>query len=493
VEKTETLLIIDDNDVDRERVRRFLDDAYELLEAASGKDGLKQLQSMQFDCVLLDHRLPDMAGLDLIPHFVEHEVPVVMLTGRGNEVVAVEAMKRGCQDYLNKEDLTKDSLFRAISHAIEKAGLNTTIRRQQAKLKQHSQELEESNREFRMLAANVPARFCYIDADQRYRYVNKRLEELFGIPEEEIIGEQVRDVLGTEAYECVREHIEKALSGEQVSFETAISFASGPRHIRATYVPRFGEDADKVLGYYSVVADVTELKEAEQRLVRSERLAAIGEAMTGLAHESRNILARIQASARMIARRLTGDDDLLKLLNRIEKAQDDLHHLFEEVGRYAAPVKLNCNSSHLGRLLLETWENLATLREGRKAQLQEVSGNMDLHCFVDGFSMQQVFRNILENALAACEDPVEIRVEYTETRIGKKAALCIAMRDNGPGLKPTQEQKVFDAFYTTKTHGTGLGLAIVKRIVEAHGGEITVGPGAGRGAEFLVTLPRIQA
>lgn len=488
------MLVIDDNEVDQENVRRMLGDKYELLLAYSGEEGLRLAHSTTLDCVLLDHHLPDAEGLDLVPQLVKRQIPVVMLTGRGNEVVAVEAMKRGCQDYLNKEDLTKDSLTRSISHAIEKAKLNRTIRLQQEKLEQHAQELEGSNREFLMLAANVPARFCYIDADQRYRYINRRVEELYQLPEEEIIGKHAREVVGAEAYELLREYIEKALSGEQVSFEFTISFPrSNTRHVRGTYVPRFSEADGKVLGFYAVINDVTDLKEAEQRLVRSERLAAIGEAMTGLAHESRNILARIQASARMIARRITGDDDLLKLLDRIEKAQDDLHRLFEEVGRYAAPVKLNCEPAHLGNLLRETWEHLAPVREGRNAELLEVSGGVAPRCIVDTFFIRQVFRNILENALAACKDPMQIEVEYAEAQIGKKAALRIAMRDNGPGLTPKERGKVFDAFYTTKTHGTGLGLAIVKRIVDAHGGTITVGLGTVvRGAEFLITVPRRQ-
>lgn len=488
------LLIIDDSEVDRARTHHFLDGKYELHEASSGKDGLEKVQSMNFSCVLLEQRLPDMEGLDLIPQLVQREIPAVMLTGHGTELIAVKAMKRGGQDYLSKEGLTKDSLLQAIFHAVTKVEAGSVIRQQQELLKQHTRELEATNHEFRLLAANVPARFCYVDAEQRYRYVNERIEELFEVPKEELLGKHTADVLGPETYEILKEHIDKALSGQRVSFEAILTFPKkGRRHIRATYVPRVGEEDEQVVGYYSVVADVTDLKQAEQRLVQSERLAAIGEAMTGLAHESRNILARIQASARMIARRVTGDDDLLKLLNRIEKAQDDLHRLFEEVGRYAAPVKLSCAPSHLGQLLEETWENLAPLRVGRNAQLEETSNNMDLRCVVDSFSVQQVFRNILENAIAACEDPIKIQVTYSEARINNKEALRVAIRDNGPGLTPQQEQKIFDAFYTTRTHGTGLGLAIAKRIVDAHGGEITVGTGANRGAEFQATFPRRPA
>ena len=115
---------------------------------------------------------------------------------------------------------------------------------------------------------------------------------------------------------------------------------------------------------------------------------------------------------------------------------------------------------------------------------------MDLWCDVDQFRLEQVFRNILENSLAACTDPVRIEVRCRPAAIESQPAVQVAVRDNGPGLNAEQRQRIFDPFFTTKTKGTGLGMAIAKRIVEAHGGGIAVGPSSGPGAEILVTLPR---
>src|SRR5262249_48762630 len=102
----------------------------------------------------------------------------------------------------------------------------------------------------------------------------------------------------------------------------------------------------------------------------------------------------------------------------------------------------------------------------------------------------QVLRNILENALGACADPVVITVSWSEIMLENRPALRLAIRDNGPGLSPDARQRIFEPFFTTKTHGTGLGMAIGKRIVEAHQGQISVGANGGPGAEILVTLPR---
>ena len=121
--------------------------------------------------------------------------------------------------------------------------------------------------------------------------------------------------------------------------------------------------------------------------------------------------------------------------------------------------------------------------------MREETDGLDLHCKVDQFRLGQVFRNILENALAACPDPVEINVLCSRAEINGQPAVRIAFRDNGTGLNPEQEQRIFDPFFTTKTKGTGLGMAIAKRIVEAHGGHIAVGADVNRGAEILITLP----
>lgn len=100
------------------------------------------------------------------------------------------------------------------------------------------------------------------------------------------------------------------------------------------------------------------------------------------------------------------------------------------------------------------------------------------------------FRTFYDNSLAACSDPVEIVVSYSDCNSGDVPTLQVLVRDNGPGLSPEAKQKVFEPFFTTKTKGTGLGMAICQRIVLAHGGEIDVVERNGSGAEFLIEIPR---
>jgi signal transduction histidine kinase len=141
-------------------------------------------------------------------------------------------------------------------------------------------------------------------------------------------------------------------------------------------------------------------------------------------------------------------------------------------------------------LVFEAWEKLALERKGRDAGLRELPNETNPICKVDPFSLRNAFRNILENALAACTDPLRVDVAFQTAWIAGTSALQISLRDNGPGFPPESAGRAFDAFYTTKTHGTGLGLAIVKRTVEEHGGRVALGAPKGQGAEIILTLPR---
>lgn len=242
----------------------------------------------------------------------------------------------------------------------------------------------------------------------------------------------------------------------------------------------------------ATIRDITQRKTAEKRLVQAERLAAIGKAMTGLAHESRNALQRSQAALDLLAADLEGNPQAMKFLKRIQVAQDDLHRLYEDVREYARPIRIEPRLQPIDELLHLTWEELIVKRVGRHAHLKEVFETEDLSCEVEGFLIRQVFRNILDNSLAACPDPVEITVTWSEIRIGTEPALRIAIRDNGPGVSLSQMEQIFEEFFTTRTHGTGLGLAIVRRLMLAHGGTITASPPdpARPGLELVLTLPR---
>lgn len=231
------------------------------------------------------------------------------------------------------------------------------------------------------------------------------------------------------------------------------------------------------------------LKTANARMLQAERLAAIGQMMTGLVHESRNALQRSEACLEMLGLNLQGQADSLDLVARVQKAQKKLYDLFEEVRNYAAPIKLQREEHELSDLLEETWENLVWTRQGRKVSFRLPTSGPKPRCSVDASRLEQVFRNIFENSLAACADPVRIEITWNPATLDGRAAWQLSLADNGPGMSPEQRQKIFEPFFTTKPNGTGLGMAISKRIIDEHDGTIAVSNSRPEGTEIVITLP----
>jgi PAS domain S-box-containing protein len=246
-----------------------------------------------------------------------------------------------------------------------------------------------------------------------------------------------------------------------------------------------GDQLTVVLGH-----DMTELHEAQKKALQSERLAAVGQMVAGLAHESRNALQRIQACLSVLQFRFQDQPEAMDLLLRIQKAQDDLHQLFDQVRGYAAPLRLELQLCDLNEVWREAWVNLRPARGARNVELREELDTFDLRCTCSSFHLRQVFYNLFDNALRASSDPVRIVVRCREAQLAGRPAIEIAVCDNGPGFKPENRAKAFEPFFTTSLHGTGLGLAICKRIIEAHEGRITIGEEDQPGGVLLVTLPR---
>lgn len=230
-----------------------------------------------------------------------------------------------------------------------------------------------------------------------------------------------------------------------------------------------------------------DLAAAREQVLQSARLAAIGEAMTGLAHESRNALQRSQAGLALLSRRLEGQTDELHLLEEVREAQAHLHELYERTRDYAAPARLARRRADLAALARECWQHLEPRWNSRGLTLRVASAGPS-EAEIDPLALAQVLRNVLENAIDASPTGADVLVEI-QPGPGAHGGILLSVSDAGPGLEPGAEEQIFAPFFTTKARGTGLGLAIVRRLVEAHGGRVIARPAAGRGTRIVITLP----
>ena len=210
-----------------------------------------------------------------------------------------------------------------------------------------------------------------------------------------------------------------------------------------------------------------------------------------MAHESRNGFQRSQSHLELLSVELEDRPNERQLVEGIQRALDHLHHLYEEVRNYAAPVNPHPQVCELNFIWRDAWAQLDLSRRGKSVELLEDIEGVDLTCEVDWFRLSQVFRNIFENSLAAVPDPGRIVVHCSDAELDGVPAICVHIQDDGPGFVPEAIKRIFDAFFTTKSKGTGLGMAIAHRIIEAHHGSIAA-IGAESGAEIVITLPRQQ-
>lgn len=324
-------------------------------------------------------------------------------------------------------------------------------------------------------------------------YVTPAFTRMTGYAADEIIGKTPRVLQGPNTDRMVLDRLrDELLAGNSFRGELINYRKDRSQYLVAVAIDPVRDASGEITHWVAVQQDITERKRAEETLAHAERLAAIGTAMAGLSHESRNALQRAQVSLDVLAEYCAAQPAALSRITEIRQAQDELFQLYEEIREFAAPVRLDFQTCYLDNILHDTWITLALRREGRTIWFREEKNGIDLQCEVDEFAVRQVLRNIIENSLAACRDPVEIDVLFSEAELDGREAVQISLRDNGPGFTEEQRRRAFDEFYTTKTHGTGLGMAIVKRFVDGHGGTVAVGAGPHPGAEILVTLPRKQ-
>ena len=302
-------------------------------------------------------------------------------------------------------------------------------------------------------------------------------------------------LISTSQHETIADGFAGVIRGEPTLGQEISVLCRDGTHRQLVWNVRQLEDFDGHPALLGVGHDITALQQAQDRALQAERLAAIGQTMAGLAHESRNAFQRIQACLEMLQLEVEDRPEALKLVHRIQRAQNHLHQMNEEVRSYAAPIRLEKQHCDLAAVWREAWQDLEIERRDKQVELREPPPTSLTQCSVDHFALGQVVRNVFENAISACPDRsgfVEVRVEDAQLPDGRPA-VSVCVSDNGPGFQEGVQARVFEPFFTTKTKGTGLGMAIAKRIVDAHGGEISAGRSGARGAQITISLPRDQA
>ncbi len=227
------------------------------------------------------------------------------------------------------------------------------------------------------------------------------------------------------------------------------------------------------------------LDAAEESLRRKERLAALGEMSAGLAHEIRNPLGIVSSSAQLLEKKTAGSSpEALQLLSIIQEETTRLNGLVGDFLTFGRPARPERRPADLKTVVLRALDHVQGVAEQQGVAV-EAMDLPSLDASVDVDMLRQVLLNLLLNALDAT--PAGGRIEVRLYR--QDAGACIEVSDTGRGIPAAVRASVFDPFVTTKAQGTGLGLANAYRIVESHGGELSLVETSERGTVFRVLLP----
>jgi two-component system sensor kinase FixL len=330
-----------------------------------------------------------------------------------------------------------------------------------------------------------------IDQHGLIETVNQATTQMLGYAEEELVGQNV-SMLMPEPYKSAHDsylenYVETGLKkiigiGREVVGRRKDG-TTFPIHLAVSEFDSAGRRM-----FTGIIRDISDLKHTQQRLVQSARLAAIGQMVTGLAHESRNALQRAQAFLDMLALDLADQPEQVDLTRRTQGALKDLYRLYEEVRNYAAPIQLECRPCDIVSVCEKVWDYLDEAHKPKFIQLNTPTSG-EFKPSVDVHRIEQVIRNIFENAIEACPEHALVTVNCEETVIRDQSAIRLSFEDTGPGLTTEVRKRLFEPFFTTRQRGTGLGMAICERMVQAHRGTISADSNVEVGTRIVVVLP----
>ena len=332
-----------------------------------------------------------------------------------------------------------------------------------------------------------------MDLEGNYKWCNQAMLEMTGYRLDEIIGHSFMERTHEDDREMRLQRFNKAIHGEAQSFETRYIASDGKVRYAAINTAPIIVDGETT-GVLGIAHDITEQKEERDRAARADKLRALGQLASGVAHDFNNSLAAILGRAQLILRRVK-DEELLRSLGIIVTAAEDAAATVRRIQTFARKsVATELEMLEVGNLLRDAIEFTRTRwqNEALAAGIEiDVTLNAEPECFTLGNAseLREVFVNLIVNAVDAMPNGGSLKLCCQ--RDGDRIRLRFA--DTGTGMKEEIRERIFEPFYTTKgVHGTGLGLAVSYGIIERHQGMISVESKLGMGTTFHIDLPLTQ-
>ena len=459
--------------------------------AANGEEGLTMVKRSPYDLLLVDYHMPFQDGIDVIRTLSAQGalLPTIMITGVGNETIAVEALKIGASDYLVKDVNMKylDLLPSLIDQAILKQQL---IRERQ----QMAEVVKESEERYRQLFESNPIPIMVYDLQTlAFLAVNKAAISHYGYSLEDFLTMTINDLYAREDIPRLRQVLSRLEQGEEQSGLW--------RHLRKN-----GSLIDVEITSHSIMLggkrahfvlanDVTDRRKAEENLLRTQKLESLAILAGGLAHDFNNLLTAILGNISLAKLDAPPDEDgIYKHLEEAEKATTRAQSLTLQLLTFSqggAPLKKTLSV----KKLISDSAGFVLRGSSSRCELKVPADLWPIEA--DEGQLGQVIHNLVMNADQSMPEGGTVTVSAANVTLEKNNPLSLApgdyitidVSDQGIGIPREYFQKIFDPYFTTKQKGSGLGLATSYSVIKRHNGHISVESVLGKGSTFHLYLP----
>ncbi len=370
--------------------------------------------------------------------------------------------------------------------------------------KQLQEKLEEEKNKFEAVTQNISAGLMLVNKDYKVTWINPHAKQLFG----NIEGKTCYEAIQGSHSVCPGCGVKKIFDGANIDkHETTVKSHGDTRRFEVTSTPMKNQEGN-VVAVLELAVDITKikrmqselskysekledlveertalLKQAQARLVKTERLAAIGELAGMVGHDLRNPLTGIKNSAYYLKKKGAeiSEAQAKEMLDTIDRCVNYSNKIVSDLLDYSREINLELKECSPSLLLSES---LAMSQIPEKVKIINCLKNTP-NIKIDSDKIKRVFINLIKNAVDAMPNGGKLTIDGTQVNDG----LEISFADNGTGISDEIMPKLFSPLSTTKAQGMDFGLAICKRIIEAHGGKITVKTAKGKGTTFIITLP----
>ncbi len=368
--------------------------------------------------------------------------------------------------------------------------------------------LRESESRIRLITDTVPVLIGYLDADRRYRFVNQKYAEWFGVPAETFLGRTFGEVLEPALARRLQIRVDEALNGRSTHLEYELATPAGRRYVRAYFtphVPHIVKQESDAVGCFVLTEDLTDYRQAQMALNQAQKLKAVGQLTGGIAHDFNNLLTVILGNLASVEEGLRDQPEHYKAVSTAMNAARRGADLTRRLLAFSRRQTLQ-------PCLLSPRQQLPEIAEllkrtlGASIELETATDEAVWTIQVDPGQLTNAVLNLAINARDAMPDGGRLRIEARNVTLDRAYAgrypdvvpgdyVRLTVADTGTGMTPEVLEQAFEPFFTTKGlgAGTGLGLSMVYGFVQQSGGHVRIRSQLGGGTSVELYLPRYVA